>query len=338
VTRRTTRPYLFDARSSTWGRTSGWERYTREIGRRLAVSDPDVLVRDAGSPRIASRLWQDAVGLPVAARGTRVVHFPTFPPVPWVANDGAVVYTLHDLTWWRWSGTASRMGRHYYSRLASRALHGTVHVVTVSTTVRDEVVEAFGIDESRVTVAPLGVELPEPTPERLVPRPYFLAVGTVEPRKNFSTLAAAFQAAGLSATHDLVVVGRLGWGQVPDGVRLMHGLDDRQLAAMYRDAAVVVVPSVYEGFGLPAVEAMQAGAPVLCADIPVLREVTGGHGRYVAPDDVDAMADQLLDIVGVSTDAGAATWARETYRWDRTVATLSALYRQLDADRRFPVA
>lgn len=323
-------PYLFDARSAAWQRTTGWERYARELARRLA-DDPEVEVRVAGSEKLPDRLWQDLAATPRATRRARVAHFPSLPPAPWARAHRAVVYTLHDLTWWRWRQTASRMGKHYYARLASTAAHSRAHLVVDAEAVRQEVIEYFGRSPDSVTVVPLGVELPPAADVAPRRRPYLLAVGTSEPRKNLQRLVQAYELSGLSETHDLLLIGRAGWGSPPPGVLIESGYDDAELVAAYRDATAVVLPSLYEGFGLPAVEAMQLGTPVICSDIPVLREVTGGHAVYVDPTDVEAIAAALRSSPSLSSPAGAAAWARATFCWDRAAAQLTALYRTLDA-------
>lgn len=324
------RPYVFDARSAAWPRTTGWERYTREIARRIPTSDPLVRVRTAGSSSIRSRMWQDTVATPLAVRSCRVAHFPTVPPVPWAHPRAALVYTLHDLTWWRWRETASRMGRHYYAPLARAALSGRAHIVTCTATVAHEVMSDFGLDESTITVVPNGVELPAPAELPTRRRPYLLSVGTMEPRKNMARLAEAYRLSGVAVTHDLLVVGRMGWGDLPRGVDLVSGLDDAELVATYRGATALVLPSLYEGFGLPAVEAMQLDVPVVCSDIPVLREVTGGHATYVDATRVDTLAAALRAAPEAPGPGAGAAWARSTYRWDCTVERLSRLYRRLD--------
>lgn len=322
-------PYLFDARSVAWHRTTGWERYARELGRRL-TDDPEVEVRIAGSEELLDRLWQDLAATPRATRRARVAHFPSLPPAPWARARRAVVYTLHDLTWWRWRQTASPMGKHYYARLASRAAHSRAHLVVDTEAVRQEVIEYFDRSPDSVTVVPLGVELPPPADVAPRSRPYLLAVGTSEPRKNLQRLVRAYELSGLSETHDLLLIGRLGWGSPPPGVVVESGYDDARLVAAYRDATAVVLPSLYEGFGLPAVEAMQLGTPVICSDLPVLREVTGGHAVYMDPTDVEAMAASLRMSLSLSAPDGAESWARSTFCWDRAAAQLKALYRSLD--------
>jgi glycosyltransferase involved in cell wall biosynthesis len=326
--RATDRPYLFDARSAAWPRMTGWERYTKELAQVLAT-DSSVTVRVSGSPKLASRLWQDGVATPRAVHGARVAHFPTFPPAPWARPQCTLVHTIHDITWWRWRETASRMGRHYYAPLARTAVRGGAHIVADSHAAAAEIMDHFSLDAESVTVVPLGVTLPVPAPVQR-DRPYFLAVGTVEPRKNLGMLAEAYVRSGVSDTHDLVVVGRIGWGDLPPDVQVVSGLDDSAVAGMYVGATALVLPSLYEGFGLAAVEAMQLGTPVICSDIPVLREVTGGHATYVPPTDLDGWVEALRAGRQAEAPTGAADWSRDTYRWDVASAALSALYRRLD--------
>jgi glycosyltransferase involved in cell wall biosynthesis len=260
------------------------------------------------------------------------MHFPSFPPVPWARPRRALVYTLHDLTWWRWPETATRLGRRYYAPLARRTITSGAHIVTDTEAVAQEIREEFGLPADRLTVVPLGAALPAPGAQVVRPRPYLLAVGTVEPRKNLALLAQAYQASGVSASHDLVVVGRLGWGDLPAGLDVVSGLDDAAVAGMYAGATALVLPSLYEGFGLPAVEAMQLGTPVICSDIPVLREVTGNHAAaYVDPRNLDAWVHALREAVALtSPHPAAAEWSRKKFQWDDAVRILSALYRRLD--------
>jgi glycosyltransferase involved in cell wall biosynthesis len=323
-------PYLFDARSVSWPRTTGWERYTREIACRISQVDPRVRVRIEGSHGLGSRLWQDLIATPAAVRRTRVAHYPTLPPVPWASPRVALIYTLHDLTWWRWRETASSMGRYYYAPLAAAAARGMAHLVTDTAAVRAEIVDHFGLDADSVTVVSLGVELPSPADLPVRPRPYLLSVGTLEPRKNMSRLVKAYRLSGLSATHDLLVIGRVGWGDRPEGLDLLSDVGDAALVTIYQGATALVMPSLYEGFGLPAVEAMQLGVPVICSDIPVLREVTGGRATYIDATDVDVLVDALRAAPQANAPKDAASWAATTYTWDRTVQRLSHLYRDLD--------
>lgn len=321
--------FLFDARSATLDRQTGWERYTRELGNALR-SQPDVDVWTPSVDGAASRVASDVLKAPSVSRSYEVAHFPTFPPVPWARARKAVVYTVHDLVWWTHPETASRGGRYYYKHLARLAV-GRCHLVTPSEVIAAECVAELGVPQENVTAIPLGVSLPSPSPEPPRSRPYLLCVGTVEPRKNLHRLVQAFSVAGLAPDVDLVLVGRSAWGTLPPGVSHLEGVDDAQLATLYRHALTVVQPSIYEGFGLPLAEALNSGARVLCSDIPVFHEVCGPWATYFDPLDVEAMAAALRDAVRVVEDeppAGRHEWAGQ-FSWDNAATRLAALYRQL---------
>ncbi len=269
--------------------------------------------------------------MPLATRGVRVVHFPSIPPSAWTCARH-VVYTLHDLTWWKYPDTASRLGRSYYPWLAARAIGRGAHVVTDTKAMAAEIQDFFGLSGERVTAVPLGVDLPETTQRLVRRRPYLLTVATTEPRKNLDRLAEAYRQSRISETHDLVILGRLGWGTSVPGIETLSGLNDEMLVAAYAGATAVVLTSLYEGFGLPVVEAMQSGVPVVCSDIPVLREVTGGRARFVDPLSIDSIADALIQATSSPdpVNPGYQEWARATWSWDKTVADLVQLYRRLD--------
>lgn len=312
---------LFDDRSARLPRTTGWERYTREIARRLS-SDDRVTVGAGSAAGTAQRLFSDWASIPRLGRRYDVVHYPSFPPSPlaWGRKAPAVVYTLHDLTWWLYPETASRGGRHYYRRVAERALGSVDIVLTDSQAARADIIERFALDAARVRVVYPGVSVPQVARDVSVKtQPFLLVVGTVEPRKNLERLFAAYRGSGLASDIELVVVGRQGWGTLPPGVVLRSDLDDSQLDALYRQATAVVIPSLYEGFGLPVIEAMARGCPVVCSDIPVFREVTGGRATFFDPYSTDAIVTSLREVSGgVEPPSDAREWA-STFTWDRTV-------------------
>jgi glycosyltransferase involved in cell wall biosynthesis len=173
-----------------------------------------------------------------------------------------------------------------------------------------------------------------------VTQPFVLAVGTVEPRKGLDVLAAAFaQARERVPDLTLAVVGPRGWLAVPGldapGIRELGSVDERTLDALYRRATVCAVPSRYEGFGLPALEALARGCPVVGAAPTSRPEVVGDAGRLVQPRDVEAWAEALVDLV---TDADAradlarrgAERARE-FTWARSAEAHLGAYRAATA-------
>lgn len=320
----------FDARSARSPRHSGWERYARGLlDGLLQHGDADLLITPAGTGQsIAGRLWDSYTVLPQQARRADLCHFPTFPPVGW--ERGPMVYTLHDLTWWRDPAAASRLGRHLYRGQAERALR-RAHILTPSESVAAEVRAEFGVPDDRVTAVRNAVALPQPEPPRRRPtRPYLLTVGTVEPRKNLRRLAAAWQRSGLATTHDLRLVGRQGWGDLPDGMRADIIDDDAHLAWLYRHAVATVMVSTYEGFGFPAAESLSQGTPVIASDIPALHEATLGCAVFVDPCDVDAIAAGLHAVADQPPVVPPAiSGAITAHTWRDVAAAVADLYRRV---------
>lgn len=281
-------PVLVDCRAALLDRPGGWERTTRELVRRTRGRVDTTPDRVQGP--LAARWWE-WTALPRLAHSAELVHFPAFPPTPTVR--GRVVYTLHDLTWWRYPAHASRGGRWYYSRLAAVAVR-RAHLVTVSHAVAAEIHDRLGVPADRITVIHPGVDRAERAagPERRQ-RPYLLAVGTVEPRKNLARLLDGFARSGLSGRVDLLLVGRSGWGRVPAGAEHLGAVSDERLGALYAGALALVAVSTYEGFGLPVAEAFGYGCRVVCSDIPAFREVAGDAALYCDPLDADSIAAAL---------------------------------------------
>ncbi|MDL5158965.1 glycosyltransferase family 4 protein [Actinomycetospora termitidis] len=328
---------LVDARSAGAARLTGWERYARGVASLLAPV-PEVQLRVTDPGGLVRRIVDDHVVLPVAASKVGVVHHLTFPPA---VVRGPTVMTLHDLVWWTHPETASFGGRHYYTRLAERALqHPDVSVATVSHTVAHEITERFG--------TPAHVVHPFVVPHLVAPaqrrRPYVLAVGSIEPRKNLARLVSAYERSHLREHTDLVLAGRRAWGHLPPGVELVEAPDDDDLWALLRGASALVLPTLYEGFGMPVIEAQSVGVPVICSDLPVLREVSGGHARFVDPYDVDDIAAALARVPHEGTasdvatmlgiDLGAADHNSTFYGPATTAEQLEKLYRAHGVDIR----
>ena len=170
----------------------------------------------------------------------------------------------------------------------------------------------------------------------LEPRSYVLFVGTVEPRKGIDVLLAAYASLRRQGHPDLrlVVAGPPGWGETPaldgEGVVAPGRIDEVTLDALYRGAAVLAVPSRSEGFGLPALEAMARGCPVVVSDAGALPEVVGDAGVLVKPGDADALAgalDRILTDDALATALGAAGYRRAAdFTWSACTAAHVAAY------------
>jgi alpha-1,3-rhamnosyl/mannosyltransferase len=170
---------------------------------------------------------------------------------------------------------------------------------------------------------------------------FFLMVGTLEPRKNHRILFEAYLSLPplVRKNYPLVLVGASGWGDVINkearrlfdegSLRLLGYTGEQDLRALYRNARALLFPSVYEGFGMPAVEAMASGLPLILSDIPVLREVCGAHAQFVPPTESDAWAAALeASISGPGRDEGSeeAMEFAKRYSWERTATRTLEMY------------
>jgi glycosyltransferase involved in cell wall biosynthesis len=333
-----------DARAAARAEIGGVERVVIELARRLPELRPG-RYRVIRPPRAlahrAGHLWEQAV-LPLSARQAEVLYCPgNLAPV---ASRRCVV-VIHDVAALRhpeWYGSVySAYQRALLPLLARRARR----VITVSEFSRGEIVERLGVPAEKVAVVPNGVDerfspAADPVPARRrfgLERPYVLTVGTRIARKNLAALAAAARAARAEGL-DLVAVGSdRGYMRAEPDVPLrpLGYVADDLLPGLYAGARVVAMPSLYEGFGLPCLEAMAAGVPVVAADRAALPEVCGGAALLVDPTDGGALAGAVLAAArdealrGRLSAAGlerarAFTWARAAELTDREIGRLLA--------------
>ncbi len=318
--------------------------------RRRGSPFPPGLVREDAARWIPGALVQQAwkrVGFPPFtwfAQKADVYHFPNFviPPLP---RGPKAVVSIHDAGFLKVPETLEPKNLAYLRASIERTVRRADLILTISETIAEELREAFSLPRDRVRTtllgAPPGLEAVDPAPvlARLkLDRPFLLHVGTMEPRKNHRFLFEIFdRLEGFDG--DLVLSGMPGWQVEPilarldaspkrDRIRRLGYVDDADLAALYQRAEALLFPSLYEGYGLPPVEAMRLGCPVLCSDRGSLPEVVGDGGLILPPDDPDVWVAALYNlwcdparrqaIVDAGRQRAAAfsweTCARET--WD----------------------
>jgi glycosyltransferase involved in cell wall biosynthesis len=319
--------------------------FTMRGGRRPVGLPPQVAWRHVPAPaRLLQAAWGRGALPPVElfAGRTHVFHGTNFVAPP--ARRAATVVTLHDLTFVRFPEWVTPAVLRY-RELVPRALRrsGSV-VVTPSRSVADEVVAEYGLSGDRVVVTPLGVDpawfraapvSDEWLARRGLPAEYLVFTGAREPRKNLVTLLDAHRRARADGpVPDLVLAGPPGWGPdlgPQDGVHLAGWLAPDELRGLVARARASVLPSHYEGFGLPLLEAMAAGTRVIASDIPVHREVSGGHALLAAPTDVDGWAAALTAAGPLETERSAATAWASGHSWRRCAEATLEAYRRAAA-------
>jgi glycosyltransferase involved in cell wall biosynthesis len=299
-------------------------------------SEPEVELRRyqlGGSGRLRKIVRDTAwysVGLPRAARrdGVDVLHAPTM-RAPFRLSVPLVV-TIHDLAILRRPETFNRWTRRYSAFALPRVARAADAIVVGSAFSRDEVIGLLGVPGDKVHVIPYGVGPPFSADGPAAEGEYVLTVSTLEPRKNLSRLVEGFRRAGLDGL-ELRVVGAKGWGDVSvDGgrVRRLGSVDDEELARLYRGAAAVAYVSLYEGFGLPVLEAMACAAPVVAPRGRPYSEFAEGIAFEIDPLDPDSIAQGLRQAVAAGTQRVGARRAAD-YTWDRAVQAHLDLYRKL---------
>ena len=304
-------------------------------------------------PYMVSRALQ-GFKFTTGARAIRVsvYHEPNFLPFRFM---GPTVVTIHDLSWIRYPETHPQERVAIMNRILPVALDSVQHVITDSDFVRREVMSEFGISAERVTttlLAPRSMFRPRDKEScaatlfkhNLQQRSYFLVVGTLEPRKNVETALRAH--AGLPEvirrTFPLVLVGMRGWltsrlegelkAPVQCGeVRPLGFVTDDELADLYSGAIALLYPSVYEGFGLPPLEAMACGTPVITSNVSSLPEVAGTAAVMHDPMDIDALRNAMKRFINDEEfwleKAAASLKQAGLFSWERCANETIAVYR-----------
>ncbi|MET0561616.1 MAG: glycosyltransferase family 1 protein [Gaiellaceae bacterium] len=287
----------------------------------------DLELLSFGGPGRASSVARDAVWYPVGlghrARSLDVLHCTTFRG-PSTARVPTVL-TVHDLAILRAPEVFPRWHRLYGRAGLVRVLRSADAIVAVSEFSSDETIELAGVPSERIRVVPHGVDPVFGSDGPRAHGDYVLAVATLEPRKNLERVVGAAREAGF----ELRVVGARGWGGVEvDG--WVGEIPDAELAALYRGARCVLYPSLYEGFGLPVLEAMACGTPVVTSVGTAMEEVAGGAAVLVDPLDVASMADGVREAQVRRDELVVAGRKRsEEFTWKRAADSVVELWSDL---------
>ncbi len=333
--------------------------------RRLAIHDKWLM-----------RVWQRLqVPIPVELIVGKVDLFhspdftlpPTLPGVP-------TLLTVHDLSFIRDPASAWPSLRDFLNKAVPRSVQRATHVLADSVATKDDLIELFGTPAEKITVLYSGVEarfgpirdqaeIDRVCAKYQLPRPFILSVGTLQPRKNYGRLIEAFaqvtaarastslrsaQHAPQSAQPHLVITGGKGWmvetifeqvkrSGLEGRVHFPGFVDDADLPALYAAADLFAYVSLYEGFGLPLLEAMACGTPVIGSNTSSLPEVIGEVGLQVDPRDVDAIAramQQMIDQPELrERSIGLGLERAKTFTWEKAARELLGIYDRMALKR-----
>jgi glycosyltransferase involved in cell wall biosynthesis len=305
--------------------TAGTARYLQKLLDRLDGVEVRRYRMSGGSR--AQKVFRDvgwylgALPRQAARDGVDVLHCPAHRGP--LRSRIPLVLTVHDLAVLRQPQTFNRWTRTYSRLVLPRLARAAARVIVVSEFTGREAVELLGVDERRVRVIPHGVEAPFSPEGPAADGEYVLAVATLEPRKNLERVAEAARRAGI----ELRVVGAPGWGEVR--VESLGFVDDERLAELYRGAVALVYPSLYEGFGLPVLEAMACGTPVVTSTGSAPAELADGAAVLVDALDVDAIATGIAEAARRREELRAAGLERaRRYTWEAAAQATAAVYRE----------
>jgi glycosyltransferase involved in cell wall biosynthesis len=350
------------------GRKGGMESYVREVYSRLSPDDPELAfvglasreLAAAGAPWFPGRLVESGISgedrvawargelfaVDRAARrlGAALVHAPAnFGP--WRPRVPLVV-TVHDLLAFARPEYVPGAYAGVLRSMIRRAARAARRVLAVSEASKADLVRLLGIPPGRVAVIPLAGSAPSPGADDAPRREddLLLAIGNRMPHKNFERLLEAVALVPEASRPRLVITGshgddplapvvaRLGLAR---SVELRGWIREDELEALYARATALVFPTLFEGFGLPTLEAMSRGCPVICSDLPVMREVAGSAARYVDPADPASIAAGIVEVLADRDErdrmAAAGLARAAAFSWRRTAEeTRAALLSALD--------
>lgn len=266
--------------------------------------------------------------------------------------DGKVMTTVHDLSFLRYPETIRRVNRQRIERDIQYSLDRSDKIITISEFSKKELMELMGVEAERIALvspAPACIETDCGTADLSrfsIQSPYLLYVGTIEPRKNLVFLIKAFEylKKETGCPHQLVLAGGKGWNNEEIYLAAQESpyqkeivftgyISQAEKTALYQGASLFVFPSLYEGFGIPPLEAMGAGCPVVCSDAASLPEVVGDAAKLISPTDMKGLAQAMAEVLfDPAQRADLIARGRErtaVYTWEKSAKRLHELCKRL---------
>jgi len=306
-----------------------------------------------------ARLWtpchyqfeRAALSVELARFGLDLLHSPDF--IPPLRGARKHVITVHDLTFLHYPQHLTQEARHYYNDQIQTAVKQADHILADSEATKTDLVNMLNVPSEKITVHMLGVDeqfqplesavLEVQRKKHNLPEEYILFVGTFEPRKNILGLLQAYKQLleDLNDAPPIVLVGRRGWLfdetmqniqdlKLGDRILWRENIEDSDLPAVYNLASVLVLPSFYEGFGFPALEAMACGTVPIVSNCSSLPEVVGEVGLQINPDNIpelkEAMQKALTDSQWREHNQKLGLERAKLFRWETTAQIALSVY------------
>lgn len=287
-----------------------------DLNRLVGTLGENVVVRNSKNRnKLTKKLWEQRV-LPTWCREDMIDvfwspahHLPLF-----LLGDIKKVVTIHDVVWKKTPLTMPLLNLLSEKILMPLSLKKADKIITVSMSTANDVRAYWPIYENKIVVNYPAFNLPKPETSNykehlIIKRNYILFVGTIEPRKNLENLLKAYLQLpeDLRKVYDLVIVGGKGWGkrtelkrlheQSPERIKFLGYVSECELASLYKNASVFVLPSIYEGFGLPLVEAMYYGVPVITSNCSSMPEVAKDASLKVDPNNIESISNAMAEIL-----------------------------------------
>ncbi|MFN2188794.1 MAG: glycosyltransferase family 4 protein [Candidatus Promineifilaceae bacterium] len=339
---------LFSAKQPSWDRLSSRIKESAQVSYRQAPLSEQWLYR----------IWH-RFRIPVPVQRFTgefdLFYSPDF-VLPPVARGNPTVLTVHDLSFIHYPETFTPALRRYLNNAVPRSIHAAAHVLADSEATKNDLREIWGIPEEKISIIYSGVDPAFKPPSnsknianmkakyKLGDKPYILSVSTVQPRKNYKMLIQAYKELVDEFPHQLVIAGGMGWLYedtlnevkrlgLEDRVRFLGYVDDEDLPALYSNATLFTFPSLYEGFGLPILEAMACGVPVIVSDASSLPEVAGGNGLILPPVEPRKWTHAMRELLNdpnrrAKMVAGGFIRVRQ-FSWKKAAGQLSAIFELL---------
>lgn len=346
--------------SATRGRKTGIGIYTQGLVRALQTYTPGLQIVELNDgagveQRTPARILHEQLNIPRMVRAAQVdvVHLTGF-AAP-VRHSSPVILTVHDLIGVLFARNFPPAARFYWSRYLPFTLRSADKIIAVSENTKRDILRTEKIPPDRIQViSEAADERFQPISDQQslqavrqafqLPHSFFLFVGTLEPRKGIDTIISAYAQASGEVAEDLVIVGKRGWSWnkffqqvtalgLERRVRFLDYVPDDALPALYNLARAFVFPSRYEGFGLPVLQALACGTPVLSSNAASLPEVIGSAGIMVPPDDIEGFARELIRLSrdsGLCADLRARGLDRaKSFSWERIARATVQVYQSI---------